>query len=381
MQIKYPLFKVFSSPEAGIALQAVLDSGFTGQGEVNAKFERTLQERLGIDYLATTNSATSAEHIAELLLRKPTVKWPGLKPNDEVLTTSLTCLAGNTPWYLAGLRLRWVDIDSTTLNLDLDDLARKVTKDTRVILLTHWGGFPVDLDRVKAIQDKAFEMYGVRPAVVEDCAHSLTSRYKGKLLGQHGNICTFSLQSIKHISSGDGGFITLPHRDLFKRAKLLRWYGIDRETDKISLRCDGDVEEIGGKWHMNDLASALGLSNFKYLDYITDKHRANGRFYDQALKNVKGITLLKREEGYDSANWMYSFLVEDRPSFIKAMKEQGIMANQVHDRNDKHSALAEFKSQLPTLDSVIDKVVAIPTGWWLEESDTQAIASAIKAGW
>lgn len=378
-----PLFKPFHAIEPAVAAyRRVLESGFTGQGPENAKFEKALQEWMGIDYLATTNSATSGEHLVESLLRVPSgKKWPGLKVDDEVLTTGLTCLATQTPWEKARYKLKWVDIDPQTLNLDLDDLARKVSAKTRVIVLVHWGGYPVDLDRVRQIQDTAYKMYGIRPVVVEDCAHALKSKYKGKYLGHHGNICTFSLQSIKHLTSGDGGFVTFPHRELFSRGKNGRWYGIDRETDKLALRCDGDVEETGSKWHMNDIASSLGLANLPFADYVIGKYKDNAAYYDKSLQGISGIQLLKREEGYESAHWIYSFLVEDRPNFIAALKDKGIFSNQVHERNDGHTCFKEFQSQLPTLDKIMHKVVAIPVGWWVEEKEREFITSIIKKGW
>mgnify|MGYP006428178571 FL=1 len=185
---KIPLFKVFMSPTAKDKVGEVLDSGYIGQGPKVEEFESLLKDRFKHDYLQTVNAGTSALHLALHLLKKPSEnpknyqgiiqynsQWPGLEPEDEVLATAMTCTASNWPVLANGLKLKWVDIDPTTLNMDLDDLARKITPKTKVIMLVHWGGYPNDLDKIKQIQDKAQQMYGFRPAVIEDGAHSFGS--------------------------------------------------------------------------------------------------------------------------------------------------------------------------------------------------------------
>ncbi len=111
-------------------------------------------------------------------------------------------------------------------------ISPEITAKTKLILFVHWGGYPVDLDRVKAIVDRAEERLGFRPMVIEDCAHAYGTRYKNELLGNHGNMACFSLQAIKHFTTVDGGFLTLPNQELYRRSKLLRWYGIDRDAPK-----------------------------------------------------------------------------------------------------------------------------------------------------
>jgi dTDP-4-amino-4,6-dideoxy-D-glucose/dTDP-4-amino-2,4-dideoxy-beta-L-xylose transaminase len=208
----------------------------------------------------------------------------------------MTCTASNWPILANGLKIKWVDIDPKTLNMDLDDLARKITSKTKVIILVHWGGYPIDLDRVKAIQDKAFQMHGFRPAVIEDGAHSFGSSYKGKPIGNHGNLTMFSLQAIKHITSIDGGLLFSPHKELHERGKLARWYGIDRDGDRKDFRCEADIEEWGFKFHMNDVCATVGIENFKHLDEIVSKHKENAAYYDKDLQNrYKCNSLLERE--------------------------------------------------------------------------------------
>lgn len=376
-----PLFKVFMSENAAPEVAKVLNSGYVGQGPKVEEFEKDLKDFFDVDYLLTINSATSAEHLALHMLKKPYYEWPGIEDGDEVLCTPLTCTASNWPVLANNMKIRWVDIDEKTLNMDLDDLERKISPKTKAIMLVHWGGYPNDLDRVKEIQNKCKELYGFKPAVIEDCAHSMGSSYKGKLIGNHGNLCTFSLQAIKHITSVDGGVLLVPHKELLTRGKLLRWYGIDRDGDRKDFRCEADVMEWGFKFHMNDVMATVGIENLKHASDIIEKHKSNAAFYDNELKGVPGVTLLERKPGFESSFWIYSMLVENRSEFMKHMKDHGIAVSQVHERNDKHTCVREYRSPLPTLDRTIGNVISIPVGWWVTEEDRQYIVDCIKKGW
>ena len=394
MKNNIPLFKVFMSDSVTEKVSEVLKSGFIGQGPVVENFEENLKQYFRHDKLISLNSATSAEHLALHLLKKPNKfllgidgygqyesTWPGIENGDEVLTTPLTCTATNWPILANNFNIKWVDIDPKTLNMDLDDLARKITPKTKVIFIVHWGGYPIDLDKLKQIQNQSYRLYGFKPAIIEDCAHAMGSKYKNKYIGTHGNICTFSLQAIKHITSGDGGLLFLPHDDLYKIAKLLRWYGIDRDGNRKDFRCESDISEWGFKFHMNDINASIGNENFKHVDEITGKHKDNAKFYDKELKNVNGIELLERNKDMESSFWIYSILVEDRDNFQRYMSEKGIATSQVHERNDIHSCVREYKSILPNLDSTIKKVSSIPVGWWVSKEDREYIVDCIKKGW
>ena len=139
----------------------------------------------------------SALHMALHLLKKPkphwnedvfqgvawvSHNWPGLEDGDEVLCTAMTCTASNWPVLANNLKIKWVDIDPKTLNMDLDDLERKITKKTKVIMGVHWGGYPLDLDKLRKIRTSFRGEFGWAPAVIEDGAHSFGSKYKGKFI-------------------------------------------------------------------------------------------------------------------------------------------------------------------------------------------------------
>ena len=386
-----PLFKVFVDKNTHKEVKKTLDSGFIGQGPKVEEFESHLKDYFGTDFISTVNAATSAEHLALHQMKKPIDEvfegcaskniWPGLEDGDEVLTTPLTCTATNWPILANNLKIKWVDVDEKTLNMDLEDLERKITKKTKVIFVVHWGGYPIDLDKLDEIVRKTEKKFGFKPMIIEDCAHAMGSTYNNKPIGSHGNWCTFSFQAIKHITTGDGGILITPDRESYERSKLLRWYGIDRESNKKDFRCEEDIKEWGFKFHMNDIAATIGIKNFKHLDSIVKKHRDNADFYDKELKDVDKVTLLERKYNHKSSFWIYSMLVDHKDEFMNHMKECGIMVSQVHERNDIHSCVKEFETHLPTLDRITPKLISIPVGWWVTKKDRQYIVDCIKKGW
>ncbi|MGI9291022.1 MAG: DegT/DnrJ/EryC1/StrS family aminotransferase [Gammaproteobacteria bacterium] len=377
------LFKVFMSEDVLKPVNEVLMSGYVGQGPKVEEFEAILRNHVGNPHLVTLNSATSALHLSAFMAKKPVPEdnWPGIQDGDEVLTSPLTCTATNFPLLANNLRLKWVDVDTTTCNINLDDLEAKITEKTKLVMLVHWGGYPVDLDRVDEILDRAEQRIGFRPMVIEDCAHAYGTRYKGKLLGNHGHMSCFSLQAIKHFTTVDGGFMTLPNAELFRRSKLLRWYGIDRESPRADFRCEEEIHEWGFKFHMNDVCATIGIHNFPHIESLVKGFMDNSAYYDQALEGVDGITNMHRDEWAESASWIHTIKVERLNDFMKYMTEKNIMVSRVHERNDLHSCVAEFKVDLPNLDELITQMICIPNGWWISTEDREYIVDCIKQGW
>ena len=394
-KVQIPLFKVFMSEDAPAEVGKVLMSGFVGEGPQVRKFEKTLKSYFKNNNLITLNSATSALHLTLHLLKNSVThiessynnapqlsEWPGLNEGDEVLTCPLTCTATNWPILANNLDIKWVDVDPTTCNMCLDDLESKISNKTKIIMLVHWGGNPVDLERVEIIKEKCKEKYGFRPIVIEDCAHGFGSTYKGKKLGtaRYDNFTIYSFQAIKHLTTVDGGCLILPDNRFYKRAKLLRWYGIDREDNRKDFRCENDIEEWGFKFHMNDISATIGLSNFKHIETIIEKHQQNAEYYNKELDNIDNIELIHAKENNPSY-WIYTLKVKNQKRFMDMMESKGIMVSRIHERNDKHSCVAQYKTKLPNLDMLVNEMICIPVGWWVSKEDREYIVKCIKKGW
>jgi len=394
-KLPVPLFKVYMSKDAIDFSTKVLGSGFIGQGPVVENFESKLKSFFNNKSVVTTNSATSAEHLVFHMLKNVqknkqviikdksySFDWPGLVEQDHVLTTALTCTATNWPILANNLRLRWVDADPSTCNIDLDDLEKKINERSKVIMVVHWGGYPVDIERLEQIRINCFEKYGFMPEIIEDCAHAFGSEYKGKKIGTHGNICTFSFQAIKHLTSGDGGCIVLNDAILEKRAKLLRWFGINRDENRKDFRCEENIEEFGFKMHMNDINAAIGIGNLPHVQsYVIPKHKENANYYDENLSTVSGVSLLERKSDRVSSSWLYTMKVENQSNFMKKMQAANISVSRVHERNDIHNCVSEYKEVLPNLDKLVGEMICIPVGWWVSKEDREYIVEQIKLGW
>lgn len=381
------LFKVFMSDEAVAEATKTMKSGFVSQGPRVEEFEEKLSEYIGNPYILSLNSGTAGLTLALRLLRKPSpVKedhWPGYKDGDEVLSPSLTCFATNAPVLANNLKLKWVDVDPKTSNIDLEDLKSKITVKTKVIMFVHWGGYPVDLDKVAEIQEYAYQKYGFRPFVIEDGAHAFGSEYKGEKIGsvKRNNLVMFSFQAIKHLSCCDGGAICCPNQWLYERGKLLRWFGIDRcrkNYGSKDARLENDIEDWGYKFHMNDLNATIGIENLKYVPDLLRKCQENSKYYFRELQGIKGLTLLENREDVKSSNWLFTMRIERKPEFMNYMSEKGIMVSQVHNRNDLHECTKEFRCPLPNLDVFQDELICIPVGWWVTEDDRERVVKEIK---
>lgn len=366
-----PLFKVFMDP--AINLTPILTSGQITQGKQVEKFESELKAWFQYPYILTVNSATSGLTLALRLLNLP--------PGSEILSTPLTCFATNAAILANNHTIKWIDIDPTTCNISLQDLEKKITEKTKAIMLVHWGGYPVDLNKLHSIKEQAEARYNHSISIIEDCAHAFGATYNNKPIGTHGNICVFSLQAIKHLTTGDGGLIFLPNKELYDRAKLLRWYGISREhkTTNKDFRLEEDITEWGYKFHMNDIAASIGLSNLPFISKNLDIMKSNTTHFRNSLSAIPGLELLENKDDRQSANWLFTIKIKNKHDFIPYMKNKNITVSQVHNRNDIHSCVKNFQSILPLLDELEKEIICIPSGWWLTDEDKQHIIISIKA--
>ena len=380
-----PLFKVFMSEKASHTVSDVLSSGYVTQGPEVEKFEDVLKEFFDNDRVVTTNSATSALHLIFHMLKEYGLGENKIKidePEDHVLTTPLTCTATNWPIISNNINLKWVDVNPENCNMDLSDLENKLNQNTKAVVVVHWGGYPVDLERLKEIQINFEKKYGFKFVIIEDCAHAFGAKTEGKQIGNTGNISTFSFQAIKHLTSVDGGCVNFNCDEDVERAKLLRWYGIDRNENRKDFRCESDILNVGFKFHMNDVNAYIGRMNYEPVsNELLQKHIENGHFYNQNLKDIKDLELMNYSDKLDIPFWIYTIKVKNRDKFMKHMESKNIIVSRVHERNDKHTATKAYQTNLPLLESFIDEMVCIPVGWWVGENERKYILDSIKEGW
>jgi len=382
-----PLFKVFMSKDVLQPVNNVLMSGYVTQGPQTAKYEKALQEFIGNPYVLSLNSATAGLTLALRLLKNTdsSFNWPGFdESTDIVLCPALTCFATTAAIMSNNVQIRWLDVDPNTSNISLNDLKNKLNAHTKVIYLVHWGGNPVDLDALDEICEQHKLKFGFKPMVVEDCAHAFGATFNGKRVGSsHNNICVFSTQAIKHLTTGDGGIITFPNKQLYDRCRLLRWYGIDRDKRNYKgkdFRLENDITEWGYKFHMNDINATIGLHNLPHIEDLLKKNIANATYFDTHLTGITDLKINTVCKQAVSAYWLYTIRVLNgrKHEFMTKMKEMGIMTSQVHNRNDINSCVKQFQEPLPYLDQLEKELVCIPVGWWVTEQERHHIVQSIK---
>lgn len=357
---KIDLFRVAMGKNAGMEVAGTLNSGYIGEGPQVAEFERRLSNGIGKPTLCV-NSGTTALTLAYHLYKD--------LPGTEVLSTPLTCLATNLPLKTMGFKVKWIDIDPQTLNVSVEDLRRKISPQTKFIVVVHLGGTPCDLNAIRGVQDECYRLYGNRPPIIEDAAQAFASVYDNKVIGTHGNIVCYSFQAIKHLTTSDGGAMTIPDPHLYERTRLLRWFGLDR-TKSDSMRCLQIVHEAGYKNHMTDVAATIGMCNLPLALENIEKTRANAAFYDAA-----GLPAFDHK---GSSFWLYTIKVANKDSFKQRMEAAGITVSEVQMRNDHQPCFKDFWSPLPGLDSIADQYISIPVGWWLTREDTEYIVKKVK---
>jgi perosamine synthetase len=359
-----PLFKVHMPESVKEPLLEVLFSGFIGQGPVVDRFESQLDKFFEFKNSLTVNSGTSALHLA--------LRLANVKHGDEVICTPMTCTASNMPVLAMGATIRWADIDPVTGLIDINSIESNITEKTKAIIMVHFGGIPCQIEEINRLAASR----GIK--TIEDGAHAFGTNYKDRKIGSLSDFTMFSLQAIKHITTIDGGILICKSDEDFKRGKLLRWYGIDRESPRKDFRCEENISEYGYKFHMNDVSAIIGIEQLKYIDSIISKHRSNALKYRNQLSNLEKVKLIPIPRDVDPSYWLFTIHVTDRDKFMEYMLENGVSCSKVHERNDIHDAFNESACYLPGVDKFCKTQVSIPVGWWLSEGDTDKIISLIK---
>jgi len=298
----------------------------------------------------------------------------GVERDSEVVTTPMTCSATNIPILYFGAKAVFADIQKDTLNIDPASIKEKITDKTKAILVVHWAGYPCDMDEILKVARER------KIPVIEDAAHALGARYKDRPIGNIGDFTCFSFQAIKQITSGDGGLLTVLNKENCDRAKLLRWYGIDREF-KGDIYWKYQIKEVGYKYHMNDIAAAMLIVQLDDLEKILKRRKEIADRYYKELKGVSGVKLLDRKKDRKSGNWLFTVRVKDRNNFSKKLLDNDIESHMVHVRCDIYPIFGGKKLDLPGMNEVEQEYVSIPLHNRLTDEDVGKVIKTIKAGW
>ncbi len=344
------------------AVYDVLGTRFIGQGPLVDEFETLFQTQLKTIEAVAVGSGTDALHLAYIL--------SNIKPGDDVLVPNFTCTATNIPLLWMKANLIFVDIKPGTLNVDPEDIKRKITPNTKAIVTVDYAGVPCDYEEI-------FDIAGEIP-VIEDAAHSIGAIYRESPVGSISKFTTFSFQAIKHIPTGDGGMITM-EKEFVDRARLLRWFGIDRKKKLTESIWKNDITEIGYKYQMTDIAASMGIEGLRSLPQQLVRRKEMYDRYVAGLKDCAGIQLLEIPEDRTSAYWLMTILAEERDMLQQYLRGQDIESSPMHYRNDQYSIFKKYKNDSPVMDSVENKILCIPFHMNLTNEEIDTVIDTIYA--
>lgn len=365
-----PNFKPFVPKEAITKVVETLKTSWIGgDGPRVKEFEEEIGKIIKNKNVLAVNSGTSALQLA--------LRLAGVA-GGEVVTTPMTCFATNAAIVTEGATPVWADIDPETGNIDPYDIARKITKKTKAIMVVHWGGSPCEIDFI----DKIASIYNL--PVVEDAAQALGSEYAGIPIGSHSDFVAFSFQAIKIINTVDGGLLATKKKGDMKRGKILRWYGIDREErkwDERNIMWEYPIAEVGYKMQMTDVGAAVGLGQLPYLEKHLAHRRKLARLYEEALTQSKTIKAQKILSKATSNYWMFTVICDNMSTKLglwKALHKVGVKTEEAHRRNDIYPVFAKHKNgELAGVTIFNDHHLIIPVGQWVSEEKAKKIAEIL----
>jgi perosamine synthetase len=364
-----PIFQP-SVPESVVErVAATLRAGWLSEGQHVRKFEEMFARKFNLPHALALNSGTAALHLAVL--------GAGVGPDDEVIIPAQTFVATATAVLMAGGTPVFADIQPGGPNIDPADVERRITPRTKAIIVVHYGGYPCDMDEINAVAQKH------RLKVIEDAAHALGASYRGRPVGALGDFAIFSFQAIKQLTTGDGGMLVCREAEAHQTAYRLRWFGIDRANRKPSPlgQPEWDITELGYKYHMNDVAAAMGLAQLEVFDAAQARRQSLHRLYRSELANVPGLTLLEEKTDRTSGCWLFTIRVERRLEFIRAVKSRGVDCAVWHQRIDRNSLFGGERPNLPNQAQFNDEQVSIPCRATLSDAEAKTVLEAVTAGW
>ncbi|MDR6738238.1 dTDP-4-amino-4,6-dideoxygalactose transaminase [Herbaspirillum sp. 1173] len=366
-------FLPFSKPtidDATIAaVGEVLRSGWITSGPKVQAFEKALSDYLGGRIVRTFNSGTCTMEIA--------LRIAGIGAGDEVITTPISWVATANVILETGATPVFADIDPVTRNIDLDRLEAAITPRTKAIIPVYLAGLPLDMDRLYAIAAK----HNLR--VVEDAAQALGSTWKGKRIGAFGDFVSFSLQANKNITSSEGGFLVLNNAEEARLAEKYRLQGVTRSG------FDGlEVDVLGGKFNMTDVAAAIGLGQFAHIDAVTAHRKELARHYfacfGSDFEASFGAQLPVAD--FENSNWhMFQLVLPERitrAAFMEKMMEKQVGIGYHYPSIHLLKLYRErgFKEGMfPVAERVGQRIVSLPMFNAMSKEDVERSVETVKS--
>ena len=354
--------------------QAISTYHISGDGIFSRKCHVWLQEFLGIQKAFLTTSCTHALEMAAYLLQ--------IESGDEIIVPSFTFVSTVNAFVVRGARPVFIDIRPDTLNLDESQLERMITQRTRGIVVVHYAGVGCEMETIMEVAER----HGI--PVIEDNAHGLFGKYKGKYLGTFGSMATQSFHETKNITCGEGGALLISDPQYVERAEILREKGTNRsrffrgQVDKYTW------VDLGSSYLPSDILAAFLYAQLERYNQIQAKRRWVWEYYlanlhSWALKNSVNLPFVPDycEQPY---HMFYMLLpsLKSRQGLIEHLKSRGILAVfhylPLH-LSDMGRAFDGQKGDCPVTEDISDRLVRLPLYYELSEADLAYIVDAIHS--
>lgn len=344
---------------------AVLRSGWITSGPQVQAFEAALSEYFGGRQVRAANSGTATLELALALA--------GIGPGHEVVTTPLSWVATANVIVRAGAVPVFVDVDPVTRNLDLERVEGVITPRTRALMPVDLAGLPVDRDRLYAIATR----HGLR--VIEDAAQAIGSRWHGRRIGSFGDLVSFSFHANKNMTTGEGGCLVMNDAAEAQAFERLRLQGVVRDAEGGM-----DVDAIGGKYNLTDIAARIGLGQLERLEQFTGRRRRLAQRYFECFDPSLECALPQAD--FENSNWhMFQIILPlerlgiGRGAFIRAMQARGIGAGVHYPAIHLFSAYRRLgfgEGDFPQAERIGRAIVTLPLFPGMSESDVERVCNA-----
>lgn len=373
MNFKIPLFDLNFGEEEIQAVVATIRSNWISTGPKCVEFENLFASMLNVKYAITLTNCTCALHLACVVL--------GIKEGDAVICPSLTFAASVNCIRYVNATPVFCDIKSCEhINIDADEIEKRITPRTKAVIVVHMAGFPAEMDRIMRIAKK-HNLF-----VIEDACHGPLSEYKGQKLGTIGDVGCFSFFSNKNISTGEGGMLVTNNEDIAKRVRLLRSHGM---TTMSYQRAKGhatayDVVDLGYNYRMDDLRAALGISQLHHLKEDLEKRARVRAWYLDALKNVDKVIVPFAVNNEFVSNYIMPIVLKDstvdnRDRVRESLHAKGIQTSVHYPAVHRFSIYNKYSANLRQTDYVTDNEITLPMYSKLTKSDINFIAESLSA--
>lgn len=363
-----PVSRPSISQEELQGISKVFDSAWLGLGSVVFEFENKLKEYLEADNVVAVNTGTTALHLA--------LDGFGIGAGDEVIVPSLTfCASIQVITELKAVPV-FCEVDPRTLNMDIEDVKKRITERTKAIMPVHYCGNACDMDALLDI-GKARDIF-----IIEDAAHAFGSTYKGRRIGSFGDATCFSFDPIKNITCGEGGAVVLKNDEIAENIRRKRILGIDKDTwhrYKNEKSWFYEVVTQGYRYHMNNINAAIGLAQFKKLDKFIDKKKKIVQLYNENFSNIDGIELIDWNLD-EAAPFTYIVRVANnkRNDLMDFLKLRDIGSGVHYIPNHIQPFFEEYATPLPATDRVWKEIITLPLYYDMTNEDIERVISSVN---